>query len=198
MSLHTRSLRYGKVRATVSSSLASTVLTSPLSFPPQLKNGNLLNVPPALVPRLKSHFHSLPCGVDLILGLNGFIWVSMHVSRGGEDGEGEGAADGFDAEAVYSSKNDVRLFSTVVYAPLILTCFTLFSQPIPPQTLRAIAVVSNVILLLAKNNMDIHPSSIAEAYDILLEGEGGDGMKGGFSEEVGEGVVMALRAGALS
>jgi exosome complex component RRP4 len=152
------------------------------------------------VPRLKSHFYTLPCGVDLILGLNGFIWVSMHISRGGDDGEGgEGAADGFDSEAVYSSKNDVR-------PSLPLRCSLALSadpssnlpQPIPPQTLRAIALVSNIILLLARNNMDIHPASIAEAYDILLEGEGGEAVQGAISDEAGEGVIMALRAGALS
>ena len=169
--------------------------------PLQLKNGTLLNVSPALVPRLKSHFYSLPCGVDLILGLNGFIWVSMHVSRGGDDGEGgEGAADGFDSEAVYSSKNDVSSCDphVLLSAHGKLTCSRLPTQPIPPQTLRAIALVSNIILLLARNNMDIHPASIAEAYDLLLEGEGGEVVQGAISDEVAEGIVMALRAGALS
>jgi exosome complex component RRP4 len=46
---------------------------------------------------------ALPCGVDLILGLNGYIWVSKHVKE--QDQEGE---EGFDAEAVYSNVNDVR------------------------------------------------------------------------------------------
>jgi exosome complex component RRP4 len=46
---------------------------------------------------------TLPCGVDLILGLNGYIWVSKHVKD--QDQEGE---EGFDAEAVYSNVNDVR------------------------------------------------------------------------------------------
>lgn len=34
-----------------------------------------MSVPPTLITRLKSHFHSLPCGVDVILGMNGLIWV---------------------------------------------------------------------------------------------------------------------------
>ncbi|KAG5730813.1 Exosome complex component rrp4, partial [Termitomyces sp. T112] len=78
MSLHTRSLKYGKLR-----------------------NGQLVTVPPVLVRRLKSHFISLPCGVDLILGLNGYIWVSKHVKESEQEGE-----EGFDAEAVYSNLND--------------------------------------------------------------------------------------------
>ena len=61
-----------------------------------------MTVPPVLIRRLKSHFVALPCGVDLILGLNGYIWVSKHVKESEQEGE-----DGFDAEAVYSNKNDV-------------------------------------------------------------------------------------------
>ena len=58
-------------------------------------------VPPILVRRLKSHFLTLPCGVDLILGLNGYIWISKHIK------ENEQGEEGFDAEAVYSNVNDV-------------------------------------------------------------------------------------------
>ena len=56
--------------------------------------------------RLKSHFIALPCGVDLILGLNGRVWVSKHVPQP-EDGADD-IADSFDADLVYSNKNDVR------------------------------------------------------------------------------------------
>jgi len=40
--------------------------------------------------------------VDVILGLNGYIWVSKHVKEHEQVGE-----EGFDAESVYSNKNDV-------------------------------------------------------------------------------------------
>lgn len=68
----------------------------------QLRNGQLVTVPPILVRRLKSHFLTLACGVDLILGLNGYIWISKHVKESDQEGE-----EGFDAEAVYSNQNDV-------------------------------------------------------------------------------------------
>ncbi|KAL1915365.1 uncharacterized protein VTP21DRAFT_6823 [Calcarisporiella thermophila] len=74
VSLHTRSLKYGKLR-----------------------NGSFVCVPPALVQRCKSHFHSLPCGIEVILGLNGYIWVSKQVATKDEE---------LDPELVYSSKND--------------------------------------------------------------------------------------------
>lgn len=78
--------------------------------PLQLKNGQLVCVPPALIVRAKSHFHTLPAyiGVDLIVGLNGYIWVSKTIKRetradGEEVGFGEESG-----EAVYSSQNEVR------------------------------------------------------------------------------------------
>jgi hypothetical protein len=72
----------------------------------KLRNGQLVTIPPVLVRRLKSHFITLPCGVDLILGLNGYIWVSKHVKENEQEGE-----EGFDAEAVYSNQNDVCTMS---------------------------------------------------------------------------------------
>mmetsp|Transcript_9142 Transcript_9142/g.15637 ORF Transcript_9142/g.15637 Transcript_9142/m.15637 type:complete len:214 (+) Transcript_9142:244-885(+) len=53
MALHTRSHKYGK-----------------------LEGGVLVKVPPLLIKRSKQHFHSLPCGVDVILANNGYCWVA--------------------------------------------------------------------------------------------------------------------------
>jgi len=51
--VHTRSIKYRK-----------------------LENGHFLAVSAGLVKRSKAHFHSLPCGVDIILGVNGYIWIT--------------------------------------------------------------------------------------------------------------------------
>ena len=53
LSLHTRSLKYGK-----------------------LENGQLIIVPACLLKRLPQHYVSLPWGIDIILGKNGFIWIT--------------------------------------------------------------------------------------------------------------------------
>ncbi|KAH9971748.1 hypothetical protein BGW80DRAFT_1174430 [Lactifluus volemus] len=119
MSLHTRSLKYGKLR-----------------------NGQLVSVPPILIRRLKSHFCSLPSGVDLILGLNGYIWVSKHVQDTEKDGE-----EGFDAEAVYSNQND----------------------DIDDATRSAVARVSNIIRVLASRSMPITDAIVLEAYEWAVE-----------------------------
>uniref|UniRef100_A0A182SFL5 S1 motif domain-containing protein n=1 Tax=Anopheles maculatus TaxID=74869 RepID=A0A182SFL5_9DIPT len=65
LSLHTRSLKYGK-----------------------LAQGILVKVFPSLIQRRKTHFHNLPCGASIILGNNGFIWISPILNSEGEGGGG--------------------------------------------------------------------------------------------------------------
>jgi len=36
----------------------------------------LVDVPCSLVKRRKTHFHNLPCGATVILGNNGYVWIS--------------------------------------------------------------------------------------------------------------------------
>lgn len=62
--IHTRNYKYGK-----------------------LGNGTLVIVPPALIKRSKSHFYTLPCGIQVILGLNGYIWVGKERLITDEDSE---------------------------------------------------------------------------------------------------------------
>jgi exosome complex component RRP4 len=59
--LHTRSTKYGK-----------------------LKHGMLVAVPSHLIKRLKHHFHKLPCGVNVILGCNGYVWVAPPAAHGAD------------------------------------------------------------------------------------------------------------------
>ena len=61
--LHTRSNKYGK-----------------------LHYGVLCRVLPSLMKRLPQHFQTLPCGVDAIFGMNGFIWLSPPTEAEQEDG----------------------------------------------------------------------------------------------------------------
>lgn len=51
-SLHTRSLKYGKLR-----------------------NGMFVKVSSSLIIRTKNHMHELPGGVSVILGVNGYCWI---------------------------------------------------------------------------------------------------------------------------
>lgn len=68
--IHTRNLKYGK-----------------------LVTGNLITVQPALIRRMRSHFLTLPWGVEVILGMNGAVWV----------GKPRKALSDLDLDAIYSS-----------------------------------------------------------------------------------------------
>ena len=63
LSLHTRSLKYGK-----------------------LGQGILVQVSPSLIEKRKTHFHNLPFGAHVIIGCNGSIWISQPVPEGAESG----------------------------------------------------------------------------------------------------------------
>jgi exosome complex component RRP4 len=72
MSLHTRSLKYGKLRS-----------------------GTLVAVAPSLVRRAKQHFHSFEFGVAVIFGMNGYTWVgpaTQGTAVAGSAEEDEGGA----------------------------------------------------------------------------------------------------------
>ena len=68
----------------------------------------MLTVPPYLVRRRKQHFHHLEqCGVDLILGCNGFIWVGEHVEAK-DDMVGDQASK-LEQQNIKSKKNSISL-----------------------------------------------------------------------------------------
>ncbi|KAL7747113.1 Exosome complex component rrp4 [Sorochytrium milnesiophthora] len=113
--LHTRSTKYGK-----------------------LANGSLLIVPHTLVKRLPTHFHSLSCGVDVILGLNGYIWVSKT-----DPANGATATPAMDP---YSGKE----------------------LPISVDERTAIARVCNAVTALARNNTLISDTAIVYVYEASL------------------------------
>lgn len=70
LSLHTRSLKYGK-----------------------LSQGCLVTVAPALIKRRKTHFQNLPCGASLILGNNGYVWIGPLTPEDQLNGETEEAME---------------------------------------------------------------------------------------------------------
>ncbi|GAA93466.1 uncharacterized protein L969DRAFT_86167 [Mixia osmundae IAM 14324] len=130
MSLHTRSLKFGKLR-----------------------NGVLVRVQSQLIVRQKSHFHALPCGVNLIIGMNGWIWIYQPSPAESNTSRNNGiGADGLettdtDASMLYSSTND----------------------PLDNVIMIAIARTAAVIQALANNNVPLTDSSIAEAYEVSQE-----------------------------
>lgn len=78
-----------------------------------MRNGSFLIVPPALVQRSKKHIHNLDYGVDVTLGLNGYVWVSKPPSRV----LNEMSED--DSEYIYSNENEVILHLVIFYIVIV-------------------------------------------------------------------------------
>ncbi|DBA68417.1 TPA: hypothetical protein ACH3X2_013719 [Trebouxia sp. C0005] len=119
IALHTRSLKYGK-----------------------LANGQIVEVPPTLIKRQKQHFTTLEgTGVQLIIGLNGIIWVSAETKPAPE-----ALKPSVDMDAQPSAVRSVSQAER-----------------------HAIARVANCIRALAKLFFSIHPTSILNVYTASLD-----------------------------
>ena len=106
LSLHTRSMKYGKV--TNKEMLFHTTIVILFYFS-QLSQGCLVKVSPSLIRRQKTHFHNLPCGASIIMGNNGFVWIcpTLH----------EDAAGGFvqNLEVCWLTRDSVNLVNKIYY-----------------------------------------------------------------------------------
>ena len=120
VSLHTRSLKYGK-----------------------LENGQLVVVPCYLVKRLPQHFFKLPCGVHVLLGLNGYVWLTvMH-----------GDSDSTRKEARMATADEVERRRNAHNA-----------RRLSHSERSKISRVANAIRILRKANFTIDPVNIMKVY----------------------------------
>jgi len=134
LSLHTRSLRYGK-----------------------LENGQFVAVAPALVKRMKQHMVTLPAlGVDLILGTNGYIWISRSLAAVDEDADG-GAASVGAGDSAMETRVEVLTAKRQRHA----------DTPTSADDRRTIARVYRALLLLNERFRLITPESIVATCEEL-------------------------------
>ena len=119
MTLHTRNFRYGK-----------------------LENGQFVSVLPTLIKRCKTHFQTLPCGVHVVLGVNGFIFLS--------EANDSNSSSSSSADRMQVDGNDKDSSGNVEISPLAR---------------EKICRVRNCILALAKMFIFVHPPTIMEVYE---------------------------------
>lgn len=95
--------------------------------------------------------------MDVILGVNGYIWVCL--GSGDKGQEINANSDGLENELVYSDKNDVRLlyrFQTAA-KPLL--------QDIPPPSRQAISRVCALIQIFARYSIPLTENLLMTGYD---------------------------------
>ncbi|XP_065191094.1 exosome complex component RRP4-like [Sycon ciliatum] len=148
LSLHTRSLKYGK-----------------------LGQGTLVKVAPSLIKRCKSHFHNLSCGAMVILGHNGYCWISPLVS------DEEAAA----AQAVEHAGQ--RNMSSHAVAG---------DKTIALEDRETIARLRNCIVALSQRRQLIFDTSIVTAHEFSLRYPVKDLMKPEIIDEINAAVRQVL------
>jgi len=128
VSLHSRSLKYGK-----------------------LENGQLIVVPAVLIKRLPQHYVSLPFGVDVVLGVNGFIWITRSIP---EDWKAQ-EADSDDITPLAESLQNLK--QRHCRTPLLMD-----------ERLK-VARVHNAVNALSEMFISISPESIMVCYQRSID-----------------------------
>lgn len=160
-SLHTRSLKYGKLRNGMFLAVSGTG-----------GGGGVI--------RSRRQVFTINSGaqgggdVDVILGVNGYIWLSKHVEQ--EDVKIAGGVsisnlDDVVSSVIYSSQND----------------------DIGEGTRREIAKIAECIKVLAEERVRVDEDSVTKAYEAAVDAElaGMDENGSGFSTEVRNRIVDA-------
>jgi exosome complex component RRP4 len=115
-------------------------------------------VPSGLVRRLKQHFVTLPCGVDAILGLNGWIWLTATTAKaGGAGGSGGGGVGPAGHELIDAEAADAGLAEAIERQKRAAA-----ERDIPADARAAIARVANAITALAVAELPIAPETIMD------------------------------------
>jgi exosome complex component RRP4 len=134
-SLHTRSLKYGKLRNGIFVSVSGT------------GGGGGVVRSRRQVWTIDSANGGGP--IDVILGVNGYIWISKHVEVAGEAETSITRIEESTSSRVYSSQND----------------------EIRPETMREISRIRSVILMLVEAGLTVDEDSVTNGYRAAVEVE---------------------------
>lgn len=119
--------------------------------------------------------------VDVILGVNGYIWISKHV-------EAEGAKEG--ESRISISKMEEQMSSQA---------YSSQNDEIEPETRREIARLRSLVELLVESGLRVDEDILMKAYGCLLEmeGDGYVGLEGDYlGGEKGKRVVKIVKGEA--
>ncbi|AET38721.1 exosome non-catalytic core subunit RRP4 Ecym_3224 [Eremothecium cymbalariae DBVPG len=174
-SLHTRSLKYGKLR-----------------------NGVFINVPSSLIVRSKNHTHNLPGNVTVILGVNGFIWLRKTSEMDSSSNSYGSVVTGKNAatiSGIASSENTPGINSVSITRLEEESSWEIYSDkndPISTNLKNTIAKYANVIKALAYCEIGITETRVIAAYEASTAyGNIGSLIESEIMQAIGEDVINA-------
>ena len=165
-SLHTRSLKYGKLRNGIFLAVTGTggsgtsgAVKGGTGESGATKSGNPLGTAGGTGGVVRARRQVWPVEtengggtVDVILGVNGYIWISKHV-------------DG--ATAASSTTENVSI--TRMEEMVSSSIYSSQNDEIPPQTRREIARLAQCIRVLVQGGIPVDEVSVMEAYHASLQ-----------------------------
>ncbi len=119
----------------------------------------MIQVSSPLIKRQKVHFVNLPCGVSIILGRNGFIWVTSTSIQ--ETSQKNG---GFTPSLKVSLDFKCFTHSAILYNNVLL-------KPVGLVERQNISRICNCINALAKHHVLLYDTSIYYAFEISQQYE---------------------------
>lgn len=106
-----------------------------------------MQVSPSLIKRSPSHFHELNCGILLIIGNNGFIWIYPQSDSDETESEQKKPVD------IYVSPEVLLPKPIIAYSQMRLT----------------MARIRNAIVVLSTKKKAIHPDTIMDVFRLSEE-----------------------------
>ncbi|KAF2703256.1 hypothetical protein K504DRAFT_392714 [Pleomassaria siparia CBS 279.74] len=161
-SLHTRSLKYGKLRNGLFTSLTGA-------------GGGILSRRGGVVRSRRQVFtlNTAAGEIDVVLGVNGYIWVSKHVETKGEKDAGITKLEETVSETLYSSQN----------------------EDLEPGVLKEITRVSTLIKGMVACGTRVDEDMIVRVYEGAIEMQAEEESLGGVEKGIGaKGIVEAVLA----
>lgn len=143
-SLHTRSLKYGKLR-----------------------NGMFVKVNSSLIVRTKNHLHELPGGVSVIIGVNGYCWIFKTKNQASSVASNKAESEFTSASNGYS----VGMGSVSITRLEEESSWEIYSDKndkISSSIKETISRYRCCLLALSYNNISINAQRLVKAYEISL------------------------------
>lgn len=152
-SLHTRSLKYGKLR-----------------------NGLFIKVEPKLIIRTKNHMHDLPGGVSVILGVNGYCWVYKTTIKSASANTSTNTSSAASMESKLAQKNNSNGYSIGMGSISITrleeeSSWDIYSDKndqINDNIKETISRYRNCLKILNFCNISINVTRLVKCYEISL------------------------------
>jgi exosome complex component RRP4 len=124
-----------------------------------------VQVSPSLIKRSPSHFHELNCGVLLIIGNNGFIWIYPQSQVDDMESEQKKPIDTYVSPEVSFILIIYHYLFIYLYFPFFFSGF-----PIANFEMRlTMARIRNAIVVLSSRKKAIHPDTIMEVFRLSEE-----------------------------